>query len=184
MTASLQAICVFCASADGTDPAYLQAATELGTALAQRKIALIYGGAKVGLMGAVAGSALAQGGRVLGVIPHVLVDLEVAHQGCTELHVVDTMHTRKALMGEKSDAFLILPGGYGTLEELFEVVTWQVLKLHSKPVCLLNTNGFYDPLLKFLDHCVTQGVLKQKNREMLLVANTVDEALQALEKAL
>lgn len=131
-------------------------------------------------MCAVADSALAHGGTVVGVIPEVLVDLEVAHQGVTELHVVDTMHTRKALMGEKSDAFLILPGGFGTLEEMFEVLAWQTLKLHTKPIVLLNINGFYDQLLGFLDHAVEQGMLKQQSRKILLVANNVEEAFTQL----
>ena len=131
-------------------------------------------------MCAVAESALAHGGRVVGVIPEVLVDLEVAHQGVTELHVVDTMHTRKALMGEKSDAFIIMPGGFGTLEEMFEVLAWQTLKLHNKPILLLNINGFYNQLLGFLDHAVAEGMLKQKSLKILLVADTVEAALEAL----
>jgi hypothetical protein len=173
-------IAVFCASADGADPAYCAAAVELGRALAGRGISVVYGGAKVGLMRAVAESALAAGGRVVGVIPTVLVDLEVAHDGLTELHVTDTMHTRKALIGERSDAFVALPGGFGTFEELFEVLAWQTLKIHSKPVLLLNTKGFYDTLLEFLDECVEQGMLTQEKREIVLVAETVDEALRML----
>jgi uncharacterized protein (TIGR00730 family) len=173
-------VAVFCASADGVDPVYRQAATQLGATLAARNIGLIYGGANVGLMQAVADATLAAGGYVTGVIPIVLVDLEVAHQGISQLHVVDTMHTRKALMGEKADAFLILPGGFGTLEEMFEVLAWQTLRLHSKPTLLLNINGFYDLLLDFLDHAVTQGILKQKNRDNLLVASTVEDALTQL----
>jgi uncharacterized protein (TIGR00730 family) len=128
----------------------------------------------------VAEAALAEGGRVIGVIPTVLVDLEVAHDGLTELHVTDTMHTRKALIGERSDAYIALPGGFGTFEEMFEALAWQTLKLHAKPIVLLNTNGFYDRLLAFLDHCVEQGMLKAKNREIILVARTVDEALRLL----
>jgi uncharacterized protein (TIGR00730 family) len=177
---SINNVAVFCASADGADPVYRAAAVELGRALAKRKIGIVYGGAKVGLMHAVAEAALAHGGHVVGVIPNVLVDLEVAHRGLTELHVTETMHTRKALIGERSDAFIALPGGFGTLEELFEVLTWQTLKIHSKPVLLLNTNGFYDQLLAFLDHCVEQGMLGRQKREIVLVANTVDEALQML----
>jgi uncharacterized protein (TIGR00730 family) len=173
-------VAVFCASANGLDPAYRNVATELGRALAQRKIGLVYGGAKVGLMQAVAEAALAEGGRVIGVIPTVLVDLEVAHDGLTELHITDTMHTRKALIGERSDAFIALPGGFGTFEELFEVLAWQTLKIHAKPVLLLNTNGFYDKLLTFLDHCVEQGMLRAKNRGIVLVAATVDEAIALL----
>jgi len=172
-----KSIAVFCASANGARPEYRAAAEELGHALAQRGLGLIYGGARVGLMGAVADAALAAGGHVTGVIPHVLVDKEVAHQGITELHVTSTMHTRKALMAEKADAFLILPGGYGTFEEMFEVLAWQTLKIHSKPVVLLNVAGFYDKLLEFLDVCDREGVLRG-NRHILLVAQTVDEALQ------
>jgi hypothetical protein len=141
---------------------------------------VVYGGAKVGLMSAVAEAVLAEGGRVVGIIPTVLMDLEVAHDGLTELHVTDTMHTRKALMGERSDAFLALPGGLGTLEELFEVLTWQTLKIHAKPVMILNTHGFYDKLLAFLDHCVEKGMIRQSKRSALLVARTVDEALELL----
>lgn len=159
---------------------YRAAATELGSALAKRSTGVVYGGAKVGLMRAVAEAALAENGRVIGVIPTVLVDLEVAHDGLTELHITDTMHTRKALMGERSDAFIALPGGFGTFEELFEVLAWQTLKIHAKPVLLLNTNGFYDKLLDFLDHCVEQGMLSQQKRDIVLVANTVDEALVLL----
>src|SRR5580698_4169367 len=163
---SIRNVAVFCASADGADPIYCAAAAELGRALAQRGIGVVYGGAKVGLMQAVAEAALAEGGRVIGVIPTVLVDLEVAHDGLTELHITDTMHTRKALIGERSDAFIALPGGFGTFEELFEVLAWQTLKIHAKPVVLLNVGGFYDGLLVFLDYCVEQGMLKAKNREI------------------
>jgi uncharacterized protein (TIGR00730 family) len=173
-------VAVFCASADGSDPVYRSVAAELGRALARRGIGLVYGGAKIGLMQAVAEAALAEGGRVIGVIPAVLVDLEVAHHGLTELHVTDTMHTRKALIGQRSDAFIALPGGFGTFEEMFEVLAWQTLKLHAKPVLVLNANGFYDKLLDFLDHSVEQGMLKAKNRAIVLVADTVDEALRIL----
>jgi len=177
MTEQKKSVAVFCAAADGALAEYRAAAEELGRALAERGVGLIYGGAKVGLMGAVADAALAAGGHVVGVIPHVLVDLEVAHAGISELHVVDTMHTRKALMGEKADAFLVLPGGFGTLEELFEVLAWQTLKLHSKPVVLLNVAGFYDTMLEFLDVCEREGMLRG-NRDRLLVATGVEEALR------
>ncbi len=173
-------LAVFCASADGVDPIYRHAATQLGATLAARNIGLIYGGANVGLMQAVADATIAAGGYVTGVIPTVLVDLEVAHHGISQLHVVDTMHTRKALIGEKADAFLVLPGGFGTFEEMFEVLAWKTLRLHSKPILLLNINGFYDPLLAFLDHAVAQGMLKQKSRDNLLVASTVQDALAQL----
>lgn len=176
----IENVAVFCASADGNHPAYRTVARELGRALAQRKIGVVYGGAKVGLMQAVADGALAAGGRVVGVIPTVLVDLEVAHDGLTELHITDTMHTRKALIGQRSDAFIALPGGFGTFEEMFEVLAWQTLKLHAKPILLLNTNGFYDKLLEFLDHCVGQGMISPQKREIVLVAGTVEEALRML----
>jgi uncharacterized protein (TIGR00730 family) len=180
---SIRTLCVFCASANGANPVYRQVAGELGTALATRGIGLVYGGASVGLMGAVAEATLAGGGTVIGVIPQVLVDKEVTQHRCTELHVVDTMHTRKALMSERSDGYLILPGGFGTFEEMFEVLAWQTLELHQKPICVLNTNGFYDGMLRFLDHCVTEGVLKPKARAILLVADTVDEALMKIDAA-
>ncbi len=180
---TIRNICVFCASAVGTRPEYAEAAKELGTTLAAQGIGLIYGGASVGLMGVVADATLAGCGRVVGVIPHVLVDLEVAHAGVTELHVVETMHERKAMMGQLADGFLILPGGFGTFEELYEVLAWQTLRLHSKNIVLLNTAGFYDPMLAFLDHCVTEGVLTEQKRRILLVANTVPEAMQLLAGA-
>jgi hypothetical protein len=173
-------IAVFCASASGANSAYQISAEELGRALGTRNIGLIYGGSNVGLMQAVAEAALAANGKVIGVIPEVLVDLEVAHHGITELHITSTMHTRKALIGEKADAFIALPGGFGTLEELFEVLAWHSLKLHAKPILLLNINGFYDKLLAFLDHCVAEGMLKPKNREVLLKADTVEDALTQL----
>jgi uncharacterized protein (TIGR00730 family) len=172
-----KSVAVFCAAADGARAEYGEAARELGRALAKQGLGLIYGGAKVGLMGAVADAALEAGGYVVGVIPHVLVDMEVSHEGISELHVVDTMHTRKALMGERADAFVILPGGFGTFEELFEVLAWQTLKLHSKPVILLNVAGFYDGLLSFLDVCEREGMLRG-NRKCLLVAESVEEAIE------
>lgn len=168
---------VFCAAAEGSKPVYRALAVELGLALADHGIGLIYGGAKIGLMGAVADATLAAGGRVVGVIPHVLVDKEIAHDGLTELHVVDTMHTRKRLMADRASAFIAMPGGFGTLEELFEVLAWQTLKLHTKPVVLLNVAGFYDAMLTFLDVCEREGMLRG-NRKCLLVATSVDDALR------
>jgi uncharacterized protein (TIGR00730 family) len=175
-------VAVFCAAAEGTRPEYRQAAEQTGRALAARGWGLIYGGAKVGCMGALADAALTAGGHVVGVIPHVLVDFEVAHHGLTELRVVDTMHTRKRLMGELASAFLVLPGGFGTFEELFEVLAWQTLKLHSKPVILVNVAGFYDTLLAFLDVCDREGMLRN-NRNVLLVAGSIEEALGIIEAA-
>jgi uncharacterized protein (TIGR00730 family) len=177
---TIRNVAVFCASADGTNPLYRSAAEALGKELAARRIGLIYGGAKVGLMRAVADAVLSAGGHVVGVIPEVLVDLEVAHEGVSELHVTSTMHTRKAMMIERSDAFLILPGGYGTMEEMFEVLAWQTLRLHEKKIILFNVHGFYDKLLEFLDSCVAEGMLKPKNREMLLVANDLQEVFELL----
>ncbi len=173
-------IAVFCASANGVNPVYRTAAEELGRVLATRNIGLIYGGSNVGLMKAVAEAALSADGKVIGVIPEVLVDLEVAHHGITELHITSTMHTRKALIGEKADAFIALPGGFGTLEELFEVLAWHTLNIHGKPILLLNINGFYDKLLVFLDHCVAEGMLKPNSRGLLRVAETVEDALEQL----
>ncbi len=179
-SSAIAAVAVFCGSLDGADAVYRATAAELGRELATRGIGVVYGGGKIGLMQAVADAALEVGGRVVGVIPTVLVKQEVAHEGLTELHVTDTMHTRKAMFGARSDAFVVLPGGFGTLEEVFEVLSWKTLRLHSKPVLLLNTNGFYDKLLTFLDECVERGMLKATNREVVLVARTVDEALEML----
>jgi uncharacterized protein (TIGR00730 family) len=180
VSSTIHNVAVFCASADGIHPIYRAAAEELGQALAHRNIGLIYGGARVGLMQAVAEAALAHGGRVVGVIPAVLVDMEVAHHGLTELHVTSTMHTRKALMGERSDAFIVLPGGFGTFEELFEVLAWQTIGIHNKPIVLLNTNGFYDGMLAFLDHVLREGMMTPRKREILLVANSVEEIFSIL----
>jgi uncharacterized protein (TIGR00730 family) len=177
-------VAVFCSSSNGLRSTYRDAAEQLGSVLAALNIGIIYGGANVGLMKAVAESSLSAGGKVVGVIPEVLVDLEVAHHGITELHVTSTMHTRKALIGEKADAFIALPGGFGTLEELFEVLAWHTLKLHAKPILLLNINGFYNQLLTFLDHCAAEGMLKQNNREIILIADTIEEALIKLQLGL
>ena len=170
------AIAVYCAAAEGARAVYRETAAAVGRAFAERGIGLIYGGAKIGLMGAVADAALAAGGHVVGVIPQVLVDFEVTHDGVSELHVVDTMHTRKALMADRASAFLILPGGIGTFEEMFEVWAWQSLKIHTKPVVLLNVEGFYDKLLEFLRHCDAEGMMRG-NLARLRVATTVDEAI-------
>src|ERR1700677_4025216 len=176
-------IAVFCASTNGGHPAYKDAAEELGRTLARHNFGLVYGGAKVGLMLAVAEAALAANGSVIGVIPEVLVDLEVAHYGLTELHVTSTMHTRKALMGERSDAFIVLPGGFGTFEELFEVLAWETIGIHNKPVVLLTTNRFYDGMLSFIDHCTNEVMMTPRKREIVLVANTVDEIFSILNIA-
>jgi hypothetical protein len=170
-------VAVYCGSADGNDPVYRAEARALGAALAAAGLGLVYGGANAGLMGAVADAALASGAEVIGVLPDVLAGKEIAHPGLTRLELVLTMHQRKARMAELADAFLILPGGYGTLEELLEVVTWAQLRLHAKPVILINTAGYWDGLLQFLDTAVAAGFLKEKNRALLLVAVSADEAV-------
>src|SRR6202453_908166 len=167
---------VYCGSADGNDPVFLAEARALGAASAAAGLGLVYGGASVGLMGAVANTALAGGAEVIGVLPDVLAGKEIAHAGLTRLELVSTMHERKARMAELADAFLILPGGYGTLEELLEVVTWAQLRLHAKPCILINTVRYWDGLLRFLDGAVAAAFLKPRNRELLRVARNAGEA--------
>jgi uncharacterized protein (TIGR00730 family) len=174
-------VCVFSGSSPGSDLAYRAAATDLGHRLAERGIELVYGGASVGLMGAVADAAMEGGGHVIGVIPQSLVDREVAHPGLGDLRVVDSMHERKALMADLSDAFVALPGGVGTLEELFEVYTWNQLGLHAKPLGLFNVRGYYDGLARFLDHAVTERFVTPQHRAMLLVAEELDALLDGLQ---
>ncbi len=176
----MKSICVYCGSSPGNVPAYRDAATSLGKMLATRKIALVYGGASVGIMGAVADAAIEAGGEAFGVIPESLMTFEVAHRGLTELIVVDSMHTRKARMADLSDAFIALPGGLGTLEELFEMLTWSQLRLHQKPVGLLNVDGFYDHLLTFLDQTVAAGFVRQEHRDNLIVSDDADELIKGL----
>ena len=174
----LRRVAVYCGSADGNDPAFLAEARALGKGIAAAGLGLVYGGASVGLMGAVADAALAGGAEVIGVLPDVLAGKEIAHAGLTRLELVTTMHERKARMAELADAFLVLPGGYGTLEELLEAVTWAQLRLHAKPCILINTAGYWDGLLKFLDTALAAGFLKAKNRELLLVAGNAAEAVR------
>jgi uncharacterized protein (TIGR00730 family) len=158
---TLQSVCVFCGSRMGSRPEYLAGARALGRELGRRGITLVYGGANVGLMGAVADAALAEGGRVVGVLPRLLQDREVAHKGLTELHLVDSMHTRKAMMAERADAFIALPGGVGTFEELFEITTWAQLGMHHKPIGLLNVADFYGPLLSLMRRAVEEGFVPE-----------------------
>ncbi len=176
----MRRICVFCGSSSGRGSAYLQAAEQLGQLMARRGIGLVYGGASVGLMGAVANAVLAGGGQVTGVIPQALVAREVAHNGLEDLRIVGSMHERKALMADLSDAFVALPGGIGTLEELFEVWTWTQLGNHAKPCGVLNVNGFYSTLGTFLDHVVEEGFLKPVHRTMLRVARDPTALLDGL----
>ena len=170
-------LCVFCGSSPGTDPRYLEAARDMGRALARRGLGLVYGGGSVGLMGAVADAALAAGGEAIGVIPRVLQIRELAHRSLTTLHVVGSMHERKALMAELSDGFVALPGGMGTLEELSEVLTWAQLGIHARPIGLLDVAGYYQPLADFFDRAVGAGFLRPAHRRLLLVGDEPDGLL-------
>jgi uncharacterized protein (TIGR00730 family) len=175
-------ICVFCGSGSGAGREYVASANELGRTIAERGYGLVYGGAKVGLMGAVAAGALSADGEVIGVIPGVIMDLEIGHDGLSELHVVETMHERKAMMAEKSDAFVALPGGYGTMDEFMEIVTWAQLRIHAKPCVLVNLNGYYDGLLRYFDTAVQEGFIKPHNRGLVQVAQDAAEALEIIER--
>lgn len=176
----MRSICVFCGSSPGNRPEYLQVARAAGRLIAERRLTLVYGGGKVGLMGAVADAALAAGGRVVGVIPQMLMDREVGHPGLSELHVVTTMAERKLLMGDLSDAFLTLPGGIGTLDELFEAWSWTQLGLHDKPSGLLNYHGYYQSLIQFLDLAVSEGFQRPRHRAALLVDTEIEPLLDRL----
>jgi uncharacterized protein (TIGR00730 family) len=182
-TPKLRRVAVYCGSAAGKGAEFLEAADATAAALVRSGVDLVYGGGRLGLMGRVADGVLAGGGRVYGVIPAALVDLEVAHPGLTELHVVATMHERKARMTELADAFLTLPGGIGTLDELFEAWSWNVLGYHAKPFCLLNVGGFWDALIAFLDHASASGFLSAERRRQLLVADSPEQALLLLDEA-
>lgn len=180
MTHSVSSICVFCGSRPGTNPAYALAARHMGQVLAARGIRLVYGGGRVGLMGVLADAALAAGGRVVGVIPEALLRLEVGHRALTELHVVPNMHARKRMMAELSDAFVALPGGIGTFEELFEVWTWRQLGYHDQPIGLLNVQGYYDDLLRFMEHTASEGFLARSQLQNLHVATDPQALLDQL----
>ncbi|MVN76941.1 TIGR00730 family Rossman fold protein [Hymenobacter sp. HMF4947] len=164
----MNSVAVYCGSSSGNQEIYTQQAQEMGRELARRGLTLVYGGGCVGLMGTIADAVLAEGGKVIGVIPGFLADKELAHKGCTELHVVETMHQRKLLMADLAEGFVAMPGGFGTLEELFEVLTWGQLGLHGKPVGLLNIQGFYDALLALLDHMSAEAFLRSENRGQVL----------------
>ena len=174
---SIRRICVYCGSSPGKSQVFVESAQALGRELATRKIEIVYGGGRRGLMGALADAALAAGGRVAGIIPQSLVDAEIAHRGLTELQVVHTMHERKAEMTRRADAFLILPGAWGTLDELCEALTWAQLGIHHKPCGLLNVDGYYDLLLQFLGHAVDEKFLKLEDRELLLVSGDLQDLL-------
>ena len=179
----MTSLCVFCGSSPGASPAYAAAAVALGAELAARGTILVYGGGKVGIMGKLADACLAGGGQVIGVIPQHLWDREVGHTGVTRMHVVASMHERKARMAELADAFLALPGGIGTMEEFFEVWTWGQLGLHAKPLGLLNAGGYFDPLIRFLDHMVDEGFLRPDQRDVVLVGEDVAALLDRLSAA-
>lgn len=176
----MKRICVFSGSSMGALEDYAHTAASLGRTLARRGIGVVYGGASIGLMGCVADAALDEGGEVIGIIPEALMVNEVAHSGLTEFKVVASMHERKALMARLSDGFIALPGGYGTLEEIAEMITWLQLRIHAKPCGILNVQDYYGHLIRFLDHAVAQGFLKQKHRDKLLIAETVDGVVNAL----
>ena len=177
----MKRVCVFSGSRSGGRPEYLAVARDLGRTLASRKIHMVYGGARVGLMGALADAALAAGGHVTGVIPGALVAREVAHQGLSDLHIVASMHERKAMMADLADGFVALPGGWGTLDEFFEILTWGQLGLHAKPCGLLNVHGYFDRLLAFLEYSVEEGFVDRECSTMIAVSPSPAELLAALE---
>jgi len=178
----VESVCVFCGSSPGARSSYGALARDLGTALAARGVRLVYGGASVGLMASVADAALAAGGTVIGVVPERMADIEITHQGLTELRVTGSMHQRKAVMAELSDGFVALPGGFGTLDELTEMVTWAQLGIQEKPCGLLDVDGFFASLLAFFDHCVAEGFVTAPHRALLTTRSDPAELLDALER--
>lgn len=177
----MRRICVFCGATPGYNPIFQEAAVAMGKALAEREIALVYGGGKKGLMGLIADSTIEAGGRAFGVIPKALVDKEEAHEGLSEQFVVNTMHERKMMMATLSDGFIAMPGGFGTLEEFIEIITWAKLGFHQKPCALLNINHFYDGLLTYFDQLVDEGFVKPPTRKLVLCAETPNGVLEAME---
>ena len=176
----MERVCVFCGASSGKRAAYAEAARRFGAAVAARGLGVVYGGGKVGLMGALAEGALGAGGEVYGVIPQELVDRELAHEGLTELHVVGSLHERKALMAELADGFIALPGGWGTWEEFFEVLTWGQLGLHEKPCGLLNVQGYFTPMLAAVDHSIAEGFVRMENRSMVIEAASAGALIDAM----
>lgn len=177
----MNSICVFCGSNYGESEEYKNTAEKLGWFLSEKNTTLIYGGGKVGLMGSVANSALQTGGEVVGIIPEFLRDKEIAHQGLTNLIVVDSMHSRKQKMNEMADGFIVLPGGYGTYEEMFEVLSWGQIGMHKKPVGLLNVDGFFDPLIKMLEHTVEKGFARPENLDLILSSTNIEELFEKMK---
>ncbi|HRY31513.1 MAG TPA: TIGR00730 family Rossman fold protein [Bacteroidales bacterium] len=178
----MESVCVFCGSSSGVSPVYRDAARSLGHYLAKEGIRLVYGGASVGLMGELADAALESGAQITGVIPSFFSRKEIAHKGLTELHFVDSMHERKLKMAALSGGFIALPGGYGTMDEFFEMLTWTQLDLHQKPVGLLNTNGYFDLLIRFFDHMTGEGFVRDAHRQALLCADNAEELLEMMNK--
>ncbi len=181
--ATLGTLCVYCGSSGQVDPRHLEAASELGRRAAERDVGIVFGGGRVGLMGRVADGALAADGRVVGIIPEHLMELEAGHPGVTELEVVGSMHLRKARMCQLSDAFCILPGGLGTLDETFEIITWRQLRLHDKPIVIVNVDDFWRPLLDLIGHQTDQGYLSYNNETLFQVVNEVAEVFESVESA-
>ncbi|HEV7367595.1 TIGR00730 family Rossman fold protein [Arenibaculum sp.] len=179
----VQSICVYCGASSRVDETYKTVAHDFGAELGRRRLQMVYGGGRVGLMGICADAALAAGGRVVGIIPQHLQSLEVGHGGLTEFHVVDSMHSRKRMMVDRSDAFAVLPGGLGTLDETFEILTWRQLRLHDKPVVLVNVGGYWDPLLALVDHMIAAGFAQPGHRGLFAVADGVEAAFEALSRA-
>lgn len=175
-------IAVFCGSSSGNSPEFVKQATLLGEKIAQKGLGIVYGGAHVGLMGAVADGVLSRGGKVIGVIPEFLKKKELEHKNISEIHVVETMHERKALMNKLSDAVIALPGGYGTLEELYEMLTWSQLALHKKPIGMLNVDGYYDPLIEMSEKMIENGFLKDEYRKILIVEKNIEDLLDKMDK--
>jgi len=180
MSSKISSVCVYCGSSSRVSDAYKQAATEFGKLIAQNNASLVYGGGRVGLMGLVADSVMANNGRVIGIIPHHIERREVAHQGLSELHVVDSMHIRKQMMVEKSDAFVVLPGGIGTLDEVCEVLTWKQLGMHDKPIVIANINGYWDPFAKLIEHVIQSGFMRAEDARLMTVVNSVEEIFPLL----
>ncbi len=175
-------ICIFCGSASGVNPKHITASQDLMKIFAAKKIDLVYGGAAIGVMGELANNLMSLGGNVYGVIPQRLMKKEVAHAGLTKIHVVSDMHERKKMMYDISDGFLIYPGGLGTMDELFEIMTWRQLGYHSKPIALYNSDGYYDPLIQFIDHAVKEGFVSPAHRELLFVSDSLTEVMNYFEE--
>lgn len=178
----IRSVCLYCGSSNRVSDAYKNAAHTLGTILGQRGYQLVYGGGRVGLMGIAADAALQAGAPVVGIIPEHIQVLEVDHTGLTELHIVDSMHTRKRMMVDRSDAFIILPGGLGTLDETFEILTWKQLRLHDKPVVVVNIDGYWDPMARMIDHMIAEGFAQPAHRNLFAVVNRVEDVPAALER--